>query len=78
VNTLRQMLFFELQANWIVLRVGQLRKPLGHPQYKQDGGVTSNRNARITLFQLGQGGTGDGSALRGDFGRNPPPPPCIL
>jgi hypothetical protein len=61
-----------------VLGVGQFRKALGHSQDKQDGGVTSNRYAGIALFHLGQGGARDRSAFRGDFGRNPPPAPCIL
>jgi hypothetical protein len=72
------MLFFELQANCVVLGVGQFREAVGHSQDKQDGGVTSKRCAGIALFHLGQGGAGDRSAFGGDFGRNPPPPPCIL
>lgn len=71
------MLFFELQADGIMLGIGQLGQPVRHPEHKQDGGIAAHRRAGIALFNLEEGRPADGGTLRGDFSRNASTPPRI-
>jgi hypothetical protein len=76
-NALRQVFFFELQAHGIVLRRGEIAKPVRHAQHKKDRGVYPDRDAGFALFNLDEGRAADRGALRRDGRRDASPPPGV-
>lgn len=67
------MLFFELQADRIVPRVGELGEPIRQAQHEQHDGIAADGNAGLAFFDLDQRRPADGCPRGGDFCWNAPP-----
>ena len=75
-NPLRQIFFFELQADRIVLGGGKIAQPVRHAQHKQDRGISPDRDAGIAPFHPDEGRLLIEARCAAIAG-NAPPPPCI-
>ena len=60
------MLFFELQADRIVLRVGEVGEPIRQAHHEQHDGIAADGNAGLAFFDFDQRRPADGCA-RGGF-----------
>jgi hypothetical protein len=76
-DALGELFLFELASDRIVRRVGEIRDTVHQAQSKQDRGVVADVDASVAFLDLVERHANDGSALRKNRGRNPPPPPRV-
>ena len=66
MNSLRQVLLFQLEPDRIVLCVSEVCKPFRQTHHKKDRGVDAHRDAGIALFNFDEGRSTDRGALGND------------
>jgi hypothetical protein len=76
-DALRETLFFELDTDRVVAKVGQLGETVGETEDEEHRRVVAERDARIPFLHLVEGHPTDRGALGEEGRRNPPAKPSV-
>ncbi len=69
------MFFIKLKTDNVGPDVGKVGEAIDQAHHEEDRGADPDGHAGIALFNLGEGGPADGSALCREGHGNPPAPP---